>query len=477
MTLARGASILIYVITRRRFAVGAAALVAGSRLTAYQTPDRVKEMNTILARITPPQFPDRSFDIVKFGAVAGGEKDCTEAIGKAIAACAQAGGGRVVVPRGEFLTGPVHLKSNMSLHLEEGSTLKFSRDIKKFLPVVLTRFEGTECMNYSPLIYALDQTNIGVTGAGMLDGQADKDHWWPSKGNSKQPGAPSSKADADALVAMGDKDVPVSQRVFGEGHYLRPAFFQPYRCTNVIIEGVSIRNSPMWELNPVLCHNVTVRGVKIASFGPNNDGCDPEACTDVLIEGCVFETGDDCIAIKSGRNRDGRRVGVACENIIVRDCTMKDGHGGVSLGSEGSGGIHNVFIDNCRMDSPNLQRALRLKTNTFRGGSYENVYFTNSTVGQVAEAVVDVDFFYPEYDNREGRGGPFKPMVSNVVVEHVTSQSSKRAVYLKGYDNAPVSGVRIAHCTFNNVKEADVIENVRDLQLEDDKRNGKEMTR
>jgi polygalacturonase len=269
----------------------------------------------------------------------------------------------------------------------------------------------------------------------------------------------------------------VSRRVFGEGHYLRPAFFQPYRSTNVLIEGVSIRNSPMWELNPVLCRNVTVRGVRIASHGPNNDGCDPECSSDVLIERCVFETGDDCIAIKSGRNRDGRRVGAACENIVVRDCTMKDGHGGVALGSEGSGGIRNVFIDQCRMDSPNLERALRLKTNTFRGGAYENVYFTNCTVGQVAESVVEVDFFYPEGDNKEGRGGAFRPAVRNVVVENVTSRTSKRAVYFRGYPNAPVSGVRLAHCTFGNVTEADVIENVEDLRLEDVKRNGKEMTR
>ena len=239
------------------------------------------------------------------------------------------------------------------MHLEEGAVLKFSTDPKQYLPVVLTRFEGTECMNYSPFLYAFEQNNIAVTGTGVLDGQADSEHWWPMRAKAK--------ADADALVAMADKDVPVSQRIFGEGHYLRPNFFQPYRCNNVLIEGIGIRSSPMWELNPVLCRNVTVRNVKIASFGPNNDGCDPESSTGVLVEGCVFETGDDCIAIKSGRNRDGRRVGVACENIVIRDCTMKDGHGGVSLGSEGSGGIHNVFVDNCRMNSPNLQRALRLK--------------------------------------------------------------------------------------------------------------------
>jgi polygalacturonase len=455
-------------MTRRGFVSSAAAIAAGAvrRSKAVESPDG---MQAVLARIRPPTFPDRAFDIAKYGAVAGAQEDSSGAIGKALDGCAKAGGGRVLVPRGEFLTGPIHLKSNTNLHLEEGAVLKFSTDPKQYLPVVLTRFEGTECMNYSPFLYAFEQNNIAVTGTGVLDGQADSEHWWPMRAKAK--------ADADALVAMADKDVPVSQRIFGEGHYLRPNFFQPYRCNNVLIEGIGIRSSPMWELNPVLCRNVTVRNVKIASFGPNNDGCDPESSTGVLVEGCVFETGDDCIAIKSGRNRDGRRVGVACENIVIRDCTMKDGHGGVSLGSEGSGGIHNVFVDNCRMNSPNLQRALRLKTNSFRGGSYENVYFTNVTVGQVAEAVIEVDFFYPEYANREGRGGPFQPLVKNVVVEHVTSQKSKRAVYLRGYPDAPVSGVRIAHCSFHDVAENDVIENVKDLQLEDVKRNGKEMTR
>jgi polygalacturonase len=467
-------------MTRRRFIGGAAAIGAGRGLIAQPAFDRAREMEAVLARIRAPQFPDRVFDIARFGAVAGGKMDATAAIAKAVAACTAAGGGRVVVPRGEFLTGPIHLKNNTNLHLEEGAVLLFSRDTKQYLPLVFTRFESTECMNYSPLIYAFEQTNIAVTGAGILDGQADNEHWWPWKGNAKfgfQAGGPTQKAASEALVAMGEKDVPVSRRVFGEGRCLRPAFFQPYRSTNVLVEGVSIRNSPMWELNPVLCRNVTVRGVRIASRGPNNDGCDPECCTDVLIEQCVFETGDDCIAIKSGRNRDGRRVATPCENVIVRDCTMKDGHGGVALGSEGSGSIRNVFIDQCRMDSPNLERALRLKTNTFRGGAYENVYFTNCTVGQVAENVVEVDFFYPEGDNKEGRGGDFRPEVRNVVVENVTSRSSKRAVYLRGYQNAPVSGVRLAHCTFDNVSEADVIENVKDLRLEDVKRNGKEMTR
>ncbi len=416
----------------------------------------------MLSRIHPPQFPDRVFEIAKYGAVA--EKDCTSAIAKAIAACSEAGGGRVLVPRGTFLTGAIHLKSNVNLHLAEGAVLRFSTDPKSYLPLVYTRFESTECMNYSPLIYAFEQNNVAVTGLGTLDGQADNDHWWPWKGNAKfgfKKGELEQQPSRAALVAMGEKDVPVSERVMGEGHYLRPNFFQPYRCNNVLIEGVTIVRSPMWEVNPVLCRNVTVRNVKIDTHGPNNDGCDPDACTDVLIDHCEFDTGDDCIAIKSGRNRDGRRVGVASENIVVQDCLMKDGHGGVSIGSEASGGVRNVFIDRCRMDSPHLERALRIKTNSYRGGAIENVFFTNTTIGQVAEAVMDIDFNY-----EEGKGGPFKPVVRNVVLENLTSHKSKYGLTLKGFENAPITAVHLKNCKFQNAALPDVIENVKDLKID-----------
>lgn len=454
-------------MTRRSF-VGGAAIAAGAGFplcAADRASDSAAEMAAILARIKPPQFPNRSFNITRYGAKEGGREIATDAIWTAISACSTAGGGRVVVPQGTFLTGAIHLKSNVNLHLEDGATLLFSRAPKDF-PLEYTRFEGTECINYSPLIYALEQTNIAVTGNGMLDGQADADHWWQMRRLAKRA----------ELVAMADKDVPVKERRFGDGGGLRPNFFQPYRSTNVLIEGVSIRNSPMWELNPVLCKNVTVRNVKISSHGPNNDGCDPESSTDVLVEGCEFDTGDDCIAIKSGRNRDGRRVNAACENVIVRNCRMKDGHGGVSIGSEVSGGVRNVFMENNRMDSPHLERALRIKTNSWRGGVLENFYFRNNTVGEVAQGVIDIDFYYPE-----GPGGPtgggFTPVMRNVVVEHTRSERSKYAVYLRGYPNAPISGVVVAHCTFNNVAQPDVIENVADLKLEDDTRNGEPMKR
>lgn len=445
--------------------VGGVAAATGLRHVRAAESEGQTRMQALLKRIQPPTFPSRTFNIMKYGAAAG--QDCTKAISAAIDACSKAGGGTVLVPAGNYQTGAIHLKSHVNLHVAEGATLLFSTDTKQY-PLVYTRFEGTECMNYSPLIYAWEQTDIAVTGLGTLDGQASQENWWGWKRGTRMNAEPDRKA----IVDMGEKDVPVKDRVFGEGHYLRPNFFQPYRCTNVMIEGVTIKRSPMWEINPVLCKNVTVRNVKIDSHGPNNDGCDPESCTDTLIEGCVFNTGDDCIAIKSGRNRDGRRVNVPTDGVIVRNCQMKDGHGGVSIGSEVSGGIRNVFVDNNKMDSPHLDRALRIKTNSHRGGEIENIYFANTTVGEVAQAVIDIDFFY-----EEGEGGPFKPVVRNVVVENVTSQKSKYALYLRGYANAPISGVQITNCKFANVAQPDIWEHVDDVKLTGDIRNGEPMKR
>jgi polygalacturonase len=207
-----------------------------------------------------------------------------------------------------------------------------------------------------------------------------------------------------------------------------------------------------------LCRNVTVRGVKVSSHGPNNDGCDPESCTDVLIEDCVFDTGDDCIALKSGRNNDGRRVNVPCQNVVIRNCRMKDGHGGVTIGSEISGSARNIFAEDCRMDSPNLDRVLRVKTNSVRGGTIENVYLRNIGVGQVADAIVHVDFYY-----EEGDSGKFKPLVRNIELRNVTSKKSNYVLYLRGYQRAPIQDVRLEECVFDAVAKSDVVENVAGL--------------
>jgi polygalacturonase len=406
----------------------------------------------ILSRIKAPAFPVRDFVITDYGAVAGGTNDCTEAIRKAIDACHTAGGGRAVVPDGVFLTGAIHLKSNVNLHLADGATLTFSTDPAKYLPVVFTRWEGVEGMNYSPLIYAFEQENIAVTGNGVLDGSASGENWWAWTRRGPNEEQSRARRSRDMLNDMGERGVPVEQRVFGQGHYLRPNFIQPYRCRNVLIEGVAIHNSPMWELHPVLCSNVTVRGVTVSTHGPNNDGCDPESCRDVLIEDCVFDTGDDCIAIKSGRNNDGRRVNVPSENIIVRNCTMKDGHGGVVMGSEISGSCSNVFVENCKMDSPNLDRALRFKDNARRGGVIENVFMRNVEVGRVAEAILTIDLLY-----EEGSNGVHQAVVRNVELENVRSQSSPRVMWIAGYTGAVIDHVRIANCVFRGVEAAEVL--------------------
>jgi polygalacturonase len=438
---------------------GWAGLVARSRIPSPQAPAAGWPLAAeILRRIVPPTFPARDIDVRAHGAVGDGVRDCTAALRAAIDACHAAGGGRVVVPGGVFLTGPVHLRSGVNLHLAEGATLRFSRDPRQYLPLVFTRFEGVELMNYSPLIYAFEQRDIAITGTGTLDGQADDDHWWPWKGRDRDAATPTQAAARAALIEMAGRGVAVSGRRFGEGHYLRPNFVQPYRCQNVLVEGVTIVNSPMWEVHPVLCTNVTVRNVRIDSHGPNNDGCDPESCRDVLIDGCVFDTGDDCIALKSGRNDDGRRLNVPIENVIVRDCEMKDGHGGVVIGSEISGGARHIYAERCRMDSPRLDRALRIKTNAMRGGVIEHVYMRDVQIGQVAEAVVTIDFYYEEADK-----GAFRPTVRDVEVRNVTSRKSDSVLLLRGFPAAPIRDVRVVDCTFDGVAKPDRLEAVNDL--------------
>ena len=415
--------------------------------------------DAIVRSITVPRFPSRDVEITAFGAVGDGAASCTTAIRRAIAACRAAGGGRVVVPKGRFVTGAIRLESGVNLHLADGGVLAFSGDPQEYLPVVFTRWEGVELMNYSPFIYALNAENIAVTGPGTLDGQAGPDRWWNWRGAGAA-GSARQTAARTRLIEMQARGVPVAERVFGAGSFLRPNFIQPYRSRNVLIDGVRIINSPMWEIHPVLCQSVTVRDVTIESHGPNNDGCNPESCRDVLIERCSFDTGDDCIALKSGRNDDGRRLHTPVENIVIRDCTMKDGHGGVVIGSEISGGARNVFAERCRMDSPRLDRVLRLKTNSVRGGVIEGIYMRDVTVGQVAEAVMAIDFFY-----EEGDAGKYPPTVRDIDMRNVTSRKSKYAFLLRGYPHAPITGVRVADCRFDGVENPDVIEAVTDLRL------------
>lgn len=418
-----------------------------------QTANPWARVPAILARITPPKFPRREFPVTQYGAVGNGVTDCTEAFRKAIDDCSRAGGGQVVVPAGIFLTGPIHLKSNVNLVIERGATIRFSTNPKNFLPVVFARYEGTEVMNYSPFIYAFEQTNIAVTGRGTLDGQASKAVWYQWKFSN----------DPEQLVQMADRGIPPAQRIFGDGRHLRPNFVVPFRCRNVLIQGVHIVDSPMWVLNPVYCTNVIVRNVTVQTKGPNTDGCDPDSSANVLIQNCTFSDGDDCIAIKSGRDRDGQRVNLPSQNIVIQNCLFKAGHGGIGIGSETSGGVQNVFAENCRFDSPDLEMALRFKTNPARGGYIQNVFVRNCVVKQ-AQVGIDMTLRYASSGAMEGNA---IPVIRNIDIRDcVFKQLTKNPVFIEGWSPSnPITDVTIANCRFLHADEESFVTNATRIQF------------
>lgn len=438
---------------------------------AENQQDHWDKVPKILSHIVTPTFPDKDFIITNYGAVGDGKSLCTDAFSEAIKACTKAGGGRVVVPEGVYLTGAIHLKSNVNLYLSQNSKILFSKNPTDFLPVVHTRFEGVECMNYSPFIYSFEQENIAITGSGTLDGQADNETWWSWKGRNEygwDRGEPNGLDETEALYRMGEENMPLDKRIFGKGHELRTNFIQPYRCKNVLIDSIKIIRSPMWIIHPVLSENVIVQNVNVESHGPNNDGCNPESCKNVLIKNCLFDTGDDCIAIKSGRNAEGRRINVPSENIIVQNCIMKDGHGGVVIGSEMSGNVRNVYIEDCHMDSPNLDRALRIKTNSLRGGIVENIFMRNCTIGEVKDAVLRVNFLYSE-----GDVGNHTPVVKNIYMENIKSKKSRYAFFLEGYERSPITNIQVKDCNFDGVEEGNILNHFVNLNLRNTYLNGK----
>ena len=345
--------------------------------------DKMVEVNN---QIVSPVFPDRTFVITDYHDV----KDTlyTNAINQAIAICSEQGGGKVVIPNGEFFTASIRLKSNVNLHLSDSTILKFTTDPFLF-DTVQTRIEGIDCYNISPLIYAYGESNIAITGNGVMDGQADRSNWFSEsriRGIVQEDGKKINEK--TLLYEMKEDSIPFKERVFMRENGMRPQFINLYKCKNILLEGFTINRSPFWLIHPLLSENITVRKVKMQSHGYNNDGCDPESCRNVLIEDCDFDTGDDCIAIKSGRDEDGRYWNIPSENIIVRHCRMKDGHAGVAIGSEVTGGCRNVWVENCTMDSPELDRIIRIKSNAIRGGEVENIFVRNIRVGEWAASAV-----------------------------------------------------------------------------------------
>lgn len=428
-------------------------------VSCTQKPDVMTEAfaqaEAIVNAIKQPVFPDSTFLITDFGAVEG---DSTalyhESINNAILACHNAGGGKVVVPQGTFYTGPITLLSHVNLHIEEGATLKFSTNPTDYFPAVLSRWEGIDCYNAHPLIYAYQAENIALTGEGTLDGQGSKTDWWYMKGGRHTiEGMPDqiTSGGRARLFGAAENGIPVEERIMTPADALRPPFVSFMNCTSALIEGIYITNSPFWVIHPIFCQDLIVRGVRINSHGPNNDGCDPESCKNVLIENCVFDTGDDCIAIKSGRNNDGRKWNIPSENIVVRRCQMKDGHGGVVVGSEISGGYRNLYVEDCEMDSPNLDRVVRIKTNACRGGVIENLFVRNVRVNECNEAVMRINLLY---EPNEDCNAAFPPVVRNVYLSNVTSQKSKYGIIIDGFeDKANVYNIHVTDCEFNNVSK------------------------
>lgn len=391
----------------------------------------------ILSRIVPPTFPDRDFNVTDYGAKGDGITDCHPAFQKAIAACTKAGGGRVVVPKGTWLTnGPIHLDHNVNFHVSKDAKILFGTTFDDYLPHVRVRWEGTECYSYSPLVYAYQKTNIALTGKGSLNGQAENS-WalWPSKLKPRT-------TTNEELRALNHKDVPVEDiRI-----YAKPTFFEPFECTNVLIEDVTILDYPFWCVHPTYCTNVTIRRLVIDSHNSNNDGLDPDSCTDVLIEDCWLDQSDDCLAIKAGRDNSAWRKGRACENIVIRN--MPSNFGGIAIGSEIAGGVRNVFFYDSKYERGNV---LYCKSNLDRGGFIKNIYIKNLEIGKAR--ILRLRNNYHGY-----RGGNFPTEIRNINIEDVRiGAGDDETISLQGVESAPVYDVFITNVTIDTLEKGPIM--------------------
>lgn len=417
----------------------------------------------IEAQIRPVVFPDKEYRISEFGASSVWGEDCLPAIRAAIDLCNREGGGTVVIPSGRwFSKGPVVLKSHVNLHLEEGAELVFSSDTTDYLPPVLTRWEGSELYNYSPLIYAYEAVDVAVTGKGTINGQGSRTfaQWKPSQ-----------KADQQKIRRLGSNLVPVQDRIFGAGHRLRPAMLEFLNCSNVLVEGVRFIDSPFWVIHPIGCENVTVRGVTVDSFNLNNDGCDPESCTNVLIENCTFITGDDGIAIKSGRDNDAWRIGRPTENVLIRNSSFRSKANGVCIGSEISGGVRNVVIQNVSMND--VGNGIYFKSNLDRGGFIEDIYVSGVKADSVRKSLV---IFEPDYKSESKANYPTS--FRNFLLEDIEgSWAGGIGIDIRGFSDMPVRNVSIRNLNLMQASQPLRIENAEAVELGDVVINGQRLDR
>lgn len=391
-------------------------------------------------------YPDKDFPITEYGAVEGGEAINTAAIAAAIDACNKAGGGRVVVPAGVWLTGPIHFKSNVNLHLGENAVVSFTDDPNDYLPAVKTSWEGLECYNYSPLVYAYECENIAITGSGMLQPKMDRWRVW-----FKRP-----EPHMNALVELHEKvvaGVPVEERQMAVGeNNLRPHLIHFNRCENILLDGFRIRESPFWTIHLYMCNSGVVRNLDVKAHGHNNDGVDLEMSRNFLVENCTFDQGDDAVVIKSGRNHDAWRLDTPCENIVIRNCTILEGHVLLGIGSELSGGVRNIYMHDCTAPQ-SVHRFIFIKTNHRRGGFVENIYMDNLTSGKTQRILeIDTDVLYqwrhlvPTHETRITR-------IEGIHISNITCEEADAIYELKGDERLPVKNVEMKNIHVDRVNK------------------------
>ncbi len=433
----------------------------GCATTAASRTDDWRVADAIAAAIRRPVFRQQDFTITRYGAREGGAVDALPAIRAAIGACHDAGGGRVVVPAGLWrVDGPINLRSNVDLHVADGATLRFSPDPALYLPQVLTRWEGTEAWNYSPMLYTRGATNIALTGGGTYDGQGQQ-HFLPWR-------ARQGPAQA-RLRRMGNDGAALHDRVFGTGDWLRPAFVQFFDCSRVLVDGPRFVDSPFWVIHPVYCRDVTIRNTTVISRHINSDGCDPDSCTNVLIEHCRFDVSDDCIAIKSGRDQDGWRVARPSSRIVVRDCDMQTNVAAAfGIGSEMSGGVHDVFVEKLRVS--HAEYALYFKANLDRGGVVERICIRDVAIAQCAVPIQFTTAYH------SWRGGNYPPTYRDFVIEDLRCAAAGKALHIVGVPTAPVQDVRLSRVRIDAATNASEIAHATGLLLDDVSVNGSPFT-
>ncbi len=434
----------------------------------------------ILALLTSAVNAQQFYDVTKFGAKKDSSKLATEAIKKAIDAAAKVGGGTVYFPAGKYLTGPIHLKSNITLFIDAGAELHFSDNFDHYLPMVESRWEGTEVINFSPLIYANNVENIAIIGRGLIDGHGK--NWWRFSEVEVKKLTEDSKWQKE-FKRLNPNVLAPDLPGWIERGFLRPPFIQFLNSKNIQIKDIKIQNSPFWTINPQYCDNVTIDGVTLFNPpSPNTDGINPESCKNVRIANCFISVGDDCITIKSGKDRSGRKVNIPAENYVITNCTMLRGHGGVVIGSEMSGGVKNIAITNCIFDG--TDRGIRLKTARGRGGVVEDIRINNVIMRNIRDQAIVMDMQYAKTEVE-----PISertPIFRNIHISDITA-TTNRAGFVNGLEELPIenisftnvnmianNGFRIRNSkdvTFNNVqvnsKLSAVVtaENVSNLQV------------